>query len=178
MKTIKLTQGQIALVDDEDFDRLNGFRWSVTWNKHTKSFNATRSSPRVNGKRHTIRMHREILNAKLGEEVDHINHDTVDNRRENLRLCSTGQNCVNRRRRVDNTSGFKGVSWDNGHGKWRSRLMVNRKPHYLGRFATALEAAIAYDRAARDEFGEFALTNQMLGLIMVEISSNQPETEA
>jgi len=165
MKHIQLTKGQVAIVDDDDFGRLVGYRWCVNWNKDIKSFYAVRSTPMANWKRQWVSMHREIIDAKTGEFVDHINHDTLDNRKENLRVCSSGQNSANRRRRVDNTSGFKGVSWHYGICKWRSRLMVNSKPLHIGYFQTANEAAIAYDKAAFEHYGEFALTNKMLGLI-------------
>lgn len=165
MKTIQLTQGQVAIVDDDDFDMVNAFKWCSLWNPDTRTFYAVRNSPAVNGKRGMIYMHREVTNSKAGEYVDHINHDTLDNRHENLRLCTGGQNQANHRMQVNNTSGFKGVSWYKVLGKWEAKLMVNGKTRHLGYFTTALTAAIAYDRAARDEFGEFALTNQMLGLI-------------
>lgn len=164
MKYIKLTQGQVALVDDDDYDSLNAHKWFAAWSKDVQSFYAMRNSPTANGKRRTIRMHIDIMSAKMGDYVDHINHNTLDNRRENLRVCSGSQNRANRRMQVNNTSGFKGVNWLKERGKWQARSRINGKRRHIGLFATALEAAIAYDRAAKDEFGEFALTNQMLGL--------------
>ena len=178
MKEIELTQGQVALVDDEDFERINAYKWSAHWAAGTKSFYATRNSPWVNGKRKSIKMHRSVTSSPDGVHVDHINHDTLDNRRGNLRVCTGGQNQANCRTRADNTSGFKGVCWHRGVRKWHAYLMVTSKRLHLGYFTTALEAAIAYDRAALEAFGEFALTNQMLGLLTVGIVSNQLEAKA
>jgi len=162
---ILLTKGQVAIVDDVNHGLLNAYKWHAILNRDTKSFYAARNSPSVDGKRHHIYMAREVMHAKTGEVVDHINHDTLDNRQENLRVCSSGQNNANTRMRSHNTSGFKGVCWHSGHGKWTARLRFDRKLLHLGDFTTALEAAIVYDRAALGVFGEFALTNQMLGLI-------------
>jgi HNH endonuclease/AP2 domain len=165
MKIIKLTQGQVALVDDEDYEKLSAFKWHAYFDPDIKSFYSKRNSLTVNGKRHSIIMHREIIHAVAGESVDHINHDTLDNRRENLRICSNVQNFSNRKMRSDNTSGFKGVSWEKKSRKWKAQLRVNKKIIYSGYFNTAIEAAEVYDREAISVCGEFALTNEMLGLI-------------
>lgn len=166
MKTIKLTQDQVALVDDEDYERIDAHKWFANWVKNARLFYAMRKSLMDDGKRCTILMHREVLGAMKGSDVDHINHDTLDNRQGNLRVCTRGQNLANQRIGINNTSGFKGVSWHNDAGKWQAYLNVNSKRRYLGNFPTAIEAALAYDREASKTFGEFALTNEKLGLIM------------
>jgi hypothetical protein len=79
-------------------------------------------------------MHRELLSAPAGLEVDHINGDKLDNRRANLRLATIGQNRQNAARRKDNTSGVKGVSWKRGENKWRARIVVDGKERHLGLF--------------------------------------------
>jgi hypothetical protein len=165
MKEIGLTKGQVAIVDDEDYERIGAHKWCADWHPNTQSFYAMRKPKIANGKQLTVRMHREVMAAKAGEQVDHINHDTLDNRRENLRLCTGGQNQANHRMQVNNTSGFKGVDWLKERGKWRAYLTFNSKQRHIGLFQTALEAALAYDDAARETFGEFALTNEKLGLI-------------
>lgn len=158
MKEITLTQGQIALVDDEDFDAVSRLKWSARFCKCTHSFYATRTD-RSKGSR-TVLMHRFILNAAGADLfVDHINHDTLDNRRENLRLCSRAENCRNARKRSDGISRFKGVSWDAETGKWRARIDFNGKTINIGRFHEETDAAAAYDRKALELHGEFALTN-------------------
>lgn len=168
MKKIKLSQEQFALVNDEDFERLNAFKWHATWDPNSKTYYAQRMSSRVNGKQHTILMHREIMGAKPNDQVDHIDHNGLDNQRKSLRLCTRSQNKANQRMRVDNTSGFKGVSWYKRHGKWRARIMVKRKALHLGLFINKIDAALAYDRAAIKELGPYAKTNQSLSLIPLD----------
>jgi len=168
MKTIQLTQGQAALVDDEDYNRINAHKWCAQWHRNARSFYATRGSRDGYGKRRAIHMHREVMGTETCECVDHINHNTLDNRRDNLRVCSNSQNQANQRLSTKNTSGFKGVYWYKERGKWRVNLKVNNKRCHCGYFVTALEAAIAYDKAAREAFGEFALTNEKLGLITLQ----------
>jgi hypothetical protein len=159
MKKIQLTQGQFALVDDEDYERLSKVRWHAWWTHHTQSFYARRNSPRVNGKRHLILMHREIMGEPDGVVVDHVNHNTLDNRRENLRACSHSENNHNQRKRCDNSSGFKGVSWNKRQKKWRAYIKINGKQQHLGYYTSEIEAAAAYDAAAAELHGDFALTN-------------------
>lgn len=149
------------LVDDEDYEWLMQWKWCAHKGKHALSctFYARRSSPRGEGKRHPILMHREIAAAQFGEHVDHINHDTLDNRKENLRRCSASQNQHNARLRSDNPSGLKGVTWSDSHHAWQPQICCDGKPRYLGYAATHFEAALIYDAAAQELFGEFALLN-------------------
>ncbi len=111
MKRIELTQGQFALVDNADYDWLNRFKWSADWNNHTKSFYAARNSRTKNGKICSVSMAREILGLKCGDkfQADHKNHDTLDNRRANLRIVTSQQNHFNRKN-------SKGYYW-NKHAK-------------------------------------------------------------
>lgn len=166
MKRIPLTQGQFAIVDEEDYDRINSRKWCAAWHESTKSFYAV--SGRGRGNQRQLRMHREVVNAPYGMLVDHINHDTIDNRKANLRLCTNSQNLANRGISVVNSSGFKGVSWHKQKSKWRATLYINNKETHVGYYNTPLEAAIAYDIAASEKIGEFALTNKQLGLIQLE----------
>lgn len=103
-----------------------------------------------------VQLHRWIMDAQPGQVVDHINGDRMDNRRENLRLCTVAENIRNQKRRASK-SGFKGVVQK--RGRWQASYTYEGKRIYLGYFATAEEAACAYDRAAREAFGEFALLN-------------------
>ena len=166
MKEIKLTRGQVAIVDDDDFERINALRWYAEWHSDTKTFYATRTLPRDNnGRRAQLYMHRAILCAESHMQVDHVNHDTLDNRKENLRICTGSQNQANKRKQSNNTSGFKGVSWDKRRCKWLAQISVNTKHRNLGRYSDIADAILAYDRAAAEANGEFAVTNKKLGLL-------------
>lgn len=109
MKTIPLTQGQEAIVDNEDYDIQNQFKWCAHWVPSTKSYVAMRREV-VDGVSKTIYMHREIMNTPDGMECDHRHHNTLDNRRSELRNCTQSQNRMNKRIYKNNTSGWKGVS--------------------------------------------------------------------
>jgi hypothetical protein len=156
-KEIQLTQGQVAIVDDEDFERLNQYKWCAAWSEGVQAYYAQRSVNLGERKIITFKMHREILNAS---EVDHSNGNTLDNRRLNLRAATRLQNSRNRKRRSDNTSGYKGVSWHSKLQKWRTRIMFPEGKHRsLGLFLDKIEAARVYDRAALKYHGEFARLN-------------------
>ena len=163
---IKLTQGKFAIVDKKDFDFLNQFKWFAY--KSDNNFYAKRSVIAFeNGikKTKTIRMHRFILKAKKGQYVDHVNHNGLDNRRKNLRLCSNAENIRNQRKRACNTSGFRGVYWHGQTQKWIAQIKVNYKGIALGYFENKIDAAIAYDKAAIKFHKKFAMTNKKMGLL-------------
>jgi len=120
--------------------------------RHGNTWYAARSE----GK-NQIHMHREIINAPADLQVDHINGNGLDNRRENLRLCTNAENARNRRLSKNNTTGYKGVDLD--ANRYRAQIRVGQKFVYLGRFDDPIEAAKAYDAAAREHYGEFARTN-------------------
>jgi hypothetical protein len=159
MKRIPVTRGQFALVDDEDYERIATHNWVANYSPHTGSFYAQRSAKTIRGNRSVILMHREIVEAKRGETLDHENGDTLDNRRENIRVCTRSQNNWNSRIGVSNTSGFKGVYWHKGHRKWGASIGLNGRNKHLGYFESPTDAAKAYDDAARTVAGEFAHLN-------------------
>jgi hypothetical protein len=160
VREIELTQGQKAMVDDADFEWLSQWKWCAWWSPSTCSFYAVRRTHRSEGfPRRMIGMHRFILGARSGEQVDHDDHDTLNNQRYNISACTVSQNQANSRLRRDNTSGFKGVSWKRESRKWLATIMVKGKCIYLGLFNNPKDAADAYDDAARSHFGEFACTN-------------------
>lgn len=150
MKEIQLTKGYVALVDDSDYEWLSKFKW-----RYNSAGYAARHSPWENGTRKTIYMHVLIGNGRPGFEVDHINHDKLDNRRSNLRVCTKKDNSHNRPIGRNNTSGYKGVF----SNKNRKRWLVYIKNQYVGCFDDKIEAAKAYDAKARELYGEFACTN-------------------
>jgi len=152
IRFIPLTQGKFAIVDAEDYDWLNMYKWCVS--KKRYNFYACR---RTRGKK--IFMHRLITNAPEGMLVDHINGISLNNRRSNLRICTIAQNNRNSRPWRRSTSKYKGVSWCQAAGKWRARIRPNRKQMHLGCFDNEIKAARAYDKKAKELFGEFAYLN-------------------
>lgn len=166
MKTIPLSRGLFAMVDDADFDAVCGYKW------HALSCNGlfyAARSVKIGDVRRTILMHRMLMAAPVGANVDHENGNTLDNQRmSNLRLCPQSKNIGNAKLRKNNTSGFKGVVRcpPLANGKmWRAEIMIDRKHVALGWHPTPQDAARAYDAKALELFGEFARTNAMLGLI-------------
>lgn len=155
-KEIPLTQGKVALINTEDYDYLNQFKWCAMYNGY--AWYAVRNIPK-NGKQTTIRMHREILKTPQDMDTDHINMNGLDNRRNNLRICTRSQNYMNRGKYKDNISGYKGVYWYNK--KWVAQIKVNAKQIYLGRFKDKEQAAEAYNKAAKKYHGEFARLNNI-----------------
>lgn len=157
MKKIPLTQGQFAIVDDEDYEALSKVKWYAS--KTPNTYYANRCKEKRDGKQIKVPMHRQILNAPSNLIVDHINHDGLDNRRENLRLCTHTDNMRNRKINYNNRSGFKGVTWDKTHKKWRPNIQVDGKDMFLGYHFCIIKAAKIYDENARKFFGDFAKTN-------------------
>lgn len=163
---IPLTQGQVAIVDADGYSRICDHTWYAQWVPTTRSFRAVRMTRREVGERDTIEyMHRVIMSvtdAKL--DVDHINHDTLDNRRANLRVAPRRHNASNQRK-TSGSSRFKGVSFSKNERKWRAQITAGYVNHPLGTFSNEEMAARAYDVAAIRLHGEFAYTNAMMGLL-------------
>lgn len=157
-RLIPLTQGQNAIVDASDYEWLNQWNWFAWWSPETESFYARRSL-RVNGRLTMIHMARELLDCEIGEFPDHISHETLDNRRANIRKGTNSQNMCNRRQRPDNTSGYRGVTFYKDRKQWVSRISVNKRRIHLGYFLTPEDAAHSYDEAAKKYHGEFAVLN-------------------
>jgi len=156
-KLIPLTQNKFAIVDDNDFERLNQWKWYAVQEKHT--WYAVRAIWN-NGRAITIPMHRDILNSPNGMETDHKDHNGLNNCRYNLRLASRMQNQHNRESHCG-TSKYKGVSWHKRDKKWQSQIRVNRKLVHLGCFDNEIEAAKVYNIKATELFGEFAYVNNL-----------------
>lgn len=156
MREIPLTQGYVALVDDEDYEEVSRHRWYVRLNKH---HNYASRKIKVGGKWVEIHMHRVLLNAQDGLLVDHVDGDGLNNVRGNLRLATISGNNHNSRVRKDNTSGYKGVHWNTQTSKWRAEIRISGKAKFLGYFDDPTEAALVRDKAAVSLHGEFAFLN-------------------
>jgi len=155
MQQIELTQGMFALVDDEDFEELNQFNWCFAQGYAVRKIT-------ISGKRQNQGMHRLITNCPDGFEVDHINHDMLDNRKANLRVCRHSENVYNQKvRTYAKTSVYKGVYFHKRDGKWIAQIQLNNKRKFLGYFTNEIDAAIAYNVAAIELFGDFALLNEI-----------------
>lgn len=156
---IFLTQGKVAIVDAIDSD-LADLQWSAAIHKKGRIWYAVRHRWE-NGKRVTIRLHREVagrVSNVNGLDVDHENRDGLDCRRSNLRPATPSENSMNTAVRRDNKSGFKGVGWHSKQKKWIASIRVNYKLIHLGSFDSPEEAAKAREEAARRLHGEFART--------------------
>ena len=164
MKPILLTKGMIAIVDDDDWELLEQYQWY--YSTHNRAYTTTHISCKTeNGKRTTKSRHIPMTHMILGitdsRIVDHKNGETLDNRKENLRICTNRQNSANSKLRKDRKSGYKGVSFNKNAKKWSSQIKVNYERIYLGIYDTPWKAAQAYDDAAVKYFGEFAKLNNV-----------------
>jgi len=142
-----------AIVDDEDFDRINQFNWFIG------NGYAQRVVEKGNGKRDLFHMHRMVMNTPDGMMTDHINHDTLDNRKSNLRVCTRQQNAFNIKKKKIAASKYKGISQDRRDNSWNVRIGFNNKRIQVGWFKDEMEAAKAYDQKAKELFGDFAKLN-------------------
>ena len=163
MKEIKLTQGYVAKIDDEDYERVSKLKWCVSKGKKRMcAVHGITTGESDNKKTDLILMHRFIMNDPLGFEIDHINHDALDNRKENLRICARIENARNIKKHKKSNSGYKGVSYLPSGVKskpYTSHIMIDGKLKHLGYFEHAEDAARAYDKKAKEVYGEFACLN-------------------
>jgi hypothetical protein len=157
---LPLSKGQSAIVDAADFEVLSNQSWYAAWNKPTQSYYAIRGSSRQegNGKQITVRMHRQLLGLEKGDtrRGDHVNCDTLDYRRENLRCASHAENQRNKPLQRNSTTGYKGVTQRKGYQRWRAQIVHDGKNLMLGEFRNPLAAHEAYCKAAKHLFGDFA----------------------
>jgi len=153
MIEIPLTQGKVALIDDEDFELVSQYKWYA--HKQPYTFYAATMSPRPNRK--LIKMHRIICGVfETNIQIDHIDHNGLNNQRSNLRICTKSENMRNRAAQINNTSGYKGISWHKATKKWIANIKIQRKQIFLGLFEDPEEAYMAYCKAAQELHGEFA----------------------
>lgn len=142
MKKIKLTQNQFAIVDDEDFEWLSQWKWHAVWDISAKTYYAVRKAKLENGKLKTLSMHRQIMGQPKNMIVDHVDGNTLNNTRKNLRVVNNRQNQQNQHKK--NSSKYPGVDYRSKSKKWRTRTLINSKRVELGEFKTEREAFEAY----------------------------------
>lgn len=159
MKLIPLTKNKFSMVDDEDFESLSRLRW------HLAHGYASRTGKK--GEPTNVTIHRVVMNAKPDDIVDHIDGDSLNNQKSNLRFCTKRENARNSKLAASNASGFKGVHLSHSFRppRWVAQIKIPHTRKYLGNFKTPEDAARAYDTAAIEHHQEFANTNQKLGLL-------------
>jgi hypothetical protein len=156
VKEICLSKGLVTIVDDSDYETLAKHKWFASFGGGGDP-NQRHAARNVGGA--LVLMHRFILNPPSRMVIDHINGDGLDNRRENLRVCTQRQNCANQRIRRDNTSGYKGVYFNKRDERWVVQIRHRRERIFVGSFKDKNEAALAYNVAAVHYHGEFARLN-------------------
>jgi hypothetical protein len=142
-----------VLIDEEDYDKIKNYKWGVY--KYGNDFYIKRFKAGS-----VLALHRVVMENPYGVQIDHINHDTLDNRKCNLRFCTQSQNNQNKKKTNRATSSkYKGVAWSKKDKRFRAKITVNKKDIYLGNFRTEEDAAKAYNDAAAKYFGNFAFLN-------------------
>lgn len=158
MKEIKLTQGKVAIVDDEDYEELSKHKWFYSTHGY-----AVRNSSWVNGKRTMIWMHRVINKTPDGFDTDHIDGNKIDNRKGNIRTVTRQQNIFNSCSTPNTSSRYKGVYYQIDCKKWRAQIRFLGRIVYLGLFKSEAYAAMVYNNFAKEYFGEYARLNVING---------------
>lgn len=156
MKKIPLSQGQFALIDDEDFSIVSQHKWYAYKNRYTFY---VRTNVLNKGIRGTLLLHRLLLNAKNVEQIDHKDRNGLNNQRNNIRICSASENMINRI--FKNSTGFRGVFKIKKTGRFTGAIQVDKKRVTVGCYATAKEAALAYNNMARKIHGDCAILNSL-----------------
>ena len=152
MKEIALTQGKFTIVDDEDFEWLNQWKWH--FNKGYALRNVW-----INKKCITILMHSLIAKTPAGMDTDHIDLNKLNNTKKNLRFCSHAENNKNKAKHKNNKSGYKGVYWRKSSKRWLASILADGKKIFLGSYEKIEDAANAYNKAAEKYHGEFSCLN-------------------
>jgi hypothetical protein len=158
-RKIPLTQGKFAMVDPEDYQRLAKYKWHLV-RSPTGAYAARWQRLAAANSRRRIWMHHEVIHVLAGMVCDHINHNGLDNREANLRPATVSQNLCNRpKKKAKARSKYKGLEWDRTQRKWKARIQRHGRKIYLGSFASEIDAARAYDAAAKKYHRDFATLN-------------------
>lgn len=159
MKKIPLTKGKYALVDEEDYDYLSKWKWCCDSKGY--GFRTEKRSETGRQKRRGVYIHREVMSNPKGLQIDHINGDTLDNRKSNLRLASHSENMRNRKLQKNNTTGYKGVWFNKKRNRYIATIRINGQSRTIKSAETAEEAAEAYNERATEIYGNFARLNPL-----------------
>jgi len=150
------------LIDDEDYNKIKDFKWCIL--KNSKETNApfyVATREKRENKITTLYLHRFIMNCPDNKQVDHVNCNALDNRKQNLRICNQSENSKNQRIRKSNSSGYKGVHWAKKENKWVVQIRINGVKTRIGRSENLKEAALLYNQAAMEYHGVFARLNNI-----------------
>jgi hypothetical protein len=142
-----------VLIDNEDWKEVKKHKWSIN--------NPSKRAKYVRSSKHIL-LHRYIMNASKDKEVDHINGNPLDNRKQNLRICNKNENSKNRKVNINSSSGYRGVYWDMESNKWAVAISFNKKRIKIGRFKRKTDAALIYNEVALKYHGEFARLNEVI----------------
>jgi hypothetical protein len=158
--TIKTNNNKTIIIDKKDLERVLQYNWFAHYNKSANAYYIHSNTKYIKGeKRRTIALQRFILEIEDNKiQVDHINHDTTDNRKCNLRACTQHQNSMNRKANKRGSSKYKGVRL-NPYNRWVSYIRHNKIDYYIGTFDTQEKAALAYNIKAKELRGEYAFLN-------------------
>lgn len=151
---INLTKGKKAIIDLSDYPKVSKYKWCSEHADRNQTYAITRHKNKI------IRMHWLILGKRVGI-ADHINSNTLDNRRKNLRICTSNQNAQNQSKQKNCSSVYKGVSWSKDRNLWHSKVKHNGIYYNLGRFNSQKKAALAYNKKAKKLFGKYAKLNKV-----------------
>lgn len=154
MKKIKLTNGEYTILDESDYLKYRDFVWHCSLGYAVMKI-------KKNGIVTSARMHRLIMDAPNGMDVDHINHNILDNRRCNLRVVTHHQNMMNIKKNKKHSSKYKGVYFDKKRSKFVAQICVKYKNKFIGYFEKEDEAALAYNESAKKHFGDFSRLNEV-----------------
>lgn len=155
MKEITLSRNKTTVVDNENFDELSKYKW------YFDGYYAVRNEKTRKNKTKIILMHRQIMREPKGKRIDHEDGNGLNNQKYNLRLCSHAENMRNSKKPINNTSGYKGVHFNKKAKKFQAYISVDNKNKHLGLFNNPIDAALAYNNAAKKLHGKFANLNNI-----------------
>lgn len=161
MRYIELTQNKRAIVDDDDYEYVNQFKWCVYKSSSGKYYASRNNSRKSKEGKYLIKMHRYILrlHKRDGHHVDHENGNTLDNQKSNLRIVTNQQNSFNRKEQSNNKSGYKGVYKHSQYDKWVAQIKIGDKRYHIGVFDTPELAALSYNEYAQEHHGQYGYKN-------------------